>query len=64
MTAKFAIGIDLGTTNSVVAYSPLDVDKPEVRLLPIPQLVGAGTVEEHTSLPSFLYLAPDFEATG
>lgn len=62
MPAKFAIGIDLGTTNSVVAYAALDRENPEVQLLPIPQVVANGTVEEFTSLPSFLYLAPGFEA--
>jgi len=34
-----------GTTNSVIAYTPLDAEEPTVRLLPIPQLVAAGTVE-------------------
>ena len=56
MTASYVIGIDLGTTNSVVAYAPLNAEKAEVQLLPIPQLVAAGTVEARTSLPSFAYL--------
>ena len=54
--AQYVIGIDLGTTNSVVAYASLGVDEPQVELLPIPQLVSANTVESRTSLPSFLYL--------
>jgi len=62
MTAKFVIGIDLGTTNSVLAYSPLDVEKPDVRCLPIPQLVAPGTIEARSTLPSFLYLATEPEA--
>jgi molecular chaperone DnaK (HSP70) len=37
MPAQFVIGIDLGTTNSVLAYSPLNADQPEVQILPIPQ---------------------------
>jgi len=61
---KYVIGIDLGTTNSVVAYAPLDEEQPQVSLLPIPQLVAAGTVEERTLLPSFLYLASPHEARG
>lgn len=61
MTAKYAIGIDLGTTNSVLAYASLETERPQVELLSIPQIVGAGTVEEHSSLPSFLYLASSFE---
>jgi hypothetical protein len=59
MPAKFVIGIDLGTTNSVVAYAPLDAERPAVELLPLPQLVAPATVESRTSLPSFAYLPPD-----
>ena len=61
MNSQYAIGIDLGTTNSVLAYTPLGLEKPEVKLLPIPQLVAAGTVEPRTTLPSFLYLATEAE---
>ena len=64
MTAKYVIGIDLGTTNSVLAYAPLDAEQPQVEVLPIPQLVAAGTVESRTMLPSFLYLASAHEAAG
>ena len=58
---SFVLGIDLGTTNSVLAYAPLEGDQPEVKLLPIPQLVAPGVVEERTSLPSFIYLPPEQE---
>jgi molecular chaperone DnaK (HSP70) len=61
MTARFVLGIDLGTTNSVIAYTPLDAEEPAVQLLPIPQLVAAGTVESLGSLASFLYLAREHE---
>jgi hypothetical protein len=61
MAATFVIGIDLGTTNSVLAYAPLAAEKPQVELLPIPQLTAAGVVESRTSLPSFLYLAAEHE---
>lgn len=64
MTAKFIIGIDLGTTNSALAYAPLDADKPDVQLLPIPQLVAPATVENRNLLPSFLYLANKQEAAS
>ncbi len=57
MSAKYNIGIDLGTTNCVVAYSLRDVEQPQIELLKIPQLVDAGTIEARTALPSFLYLA-------
>lgn len=62
-TAQFAVGIDLGTTNCVLAYAPLDVEQPEVSLLPIPQLVAAQTIEEKSALPSFLYIGTDAEST-
>ncbi|MGL6194791.1 MAG: Hsp70 family protein [Thermoguttaceae bacterium] len=55
----YIIGIDLGTTNCVLAYSLLGEDKPEVNLLPIPQLVAPDTTENRDSLPSFLYLSED-----
>jgi len=58
----YVIGLDLGTTNSVLAYADLEADQPEVRLLPIPQLVAPSTVEAKTSLPSFLYLGTPTEA--
>ncbi len=61
MTARYFVGIDLGTTNSVVACTRLDAEllpgqTPELNLLPIPQLVGPGQIESRLSLPSFLYL--------
>ncbi len=66
MTARFSIGIDLGTTNSVVAYASLDSElapgqTPHLTLLPIPQLVGPGESETRLSLPSFLYLPREDE---
>ena len=57
---RFAVGIDLGTTNSVVSSVRLDTaptEKVFVELLPIPQLTGPGTVESRHQLPSFQYQA-------
>jgi molecular chaperone DnaK (HSP70) len=64
MDSQYVIGIDLGTTNSVLASAPLDAQQPRPELLPLPQLVATGTVESHTALPSFLYLAAAHEASG
>jgi molecular chaperone DnaK (HSP70) len=64
MAATYAIGIDLGTTNSVLAYTPLGGDAPSVSLLLIPQLVAAATIESRDVLPSFLYLGTEQEAAG
>src|SRR5436190_23359162 len=61
MAAEYAVGIDLGTTNSVVAYAPLHDDAAPVAVLPIPQLTAPGTVEARPLLPSFLYLAGDHD---
>ena len=59
--SRYVVGIDLGTTNSVIAYvdtqdGKTDADAPDVHVLPIPQLVKAGLVQERPQLPSFLYL--------
>ena len=64
MSAQFVIGIDLGTTNSVLAYSALNEDGPQVQLLPIPQLVATNTIESRSMLPSFLYQCTSDETTA
>src|ERR1035437_7970167 len=58
---KYVIGIDLGTTNSALAYAEVgagaDAFAPaNVQLLGIPQLTNPGEVREEDLLPSFLYL--------
>ena len=62
MASKYVLGIDLGTTNSVLSYASLESEVPRAELLPIPQLVAAGTLELRAGLPSFLYLATSQEA--
>jgi len=64
METKYVVGIDLGTTNSALAYTPLSVEEPQIELLPVAQLVGAGTIESRDLLPSFLYLAGAHETSG
>ena len=61
MAAQYAIGIDLGTTNSVVAYIKLGEEKPVVELLPLQQLTAPATLENRATLPSFCYLALENE---
>ena len=61
-TSRYIVGIDLGTTHSVLAYldtATLGEDGPPPRpqLLAIPQIVLPGVVEARPMLPSFLYLA-------
>src|SRR5580698_10968942 len=54
------IGIDLGTTNSALAYidpqESAETDTPAIQVLEIPQYVAPGRVELRRTLPSFLYL--------
>lgn len=64
MSARFVVGIDLGTTNCVLAYCRLDAERAEIEVLRAPQLVAPGTVESRTMLPSFTYLAGEHEAGG
>jgi molecular chaperone DnaK (HSP70) len=58
---KYVVGIDLGTTNSVVAYVPSGEDSAPITVLALPQLTAPGTIEERPLLPSFLYLPADKE---
>ena len=62
MTAQYIIGIDLGTTNNVLAYSDLNSESAAIELLEIPQLVAAGTLDKRPSLPSFVYLGTQSES--
>ena len=55
----YYIGIDLGTTNCVLAYTEQTDEGPHLQLLSIDQLVDASTIEGRLSLPSFVYLAPE-----
>ncbi len=54
----YIIGIDLGTTNSVVAYTEIrpEKDQPGIHTFKIPQLVGPGSVGPSEVLPSFVLL--------
>ena len=55
----YIIGIDLGTTNSALAYATStrdEADSASVQLLRIPQLTNPGEVSELDLLPSSLYI--------
>ncbi|MEZ4633523.1 MAG: hypothetical protein R2856_00815 [Caldilineaceae bacterium] len=58
---NFVVGVDLGTTNSAVAYVDLREDTRAIRLFGVPQLVAAGEVEDRSMLPSFLYLPGEYD---
>lgn len=57
MSSRFVVGIDLGTTNSALAYVDTGTGA-DAKVVPFPvsQVIGQGTVEDLTLLPSFLYL--------
>ena len=61
MSARFLIGIDLGTTNSAVAYVDTHAADPRVRVFAVPQLVAPGEVAPRSQLPSFVYLAGEID---
>lgn len=64
---RFIIGIDLGTTNSAMAYVDLDSsqgkggDRPEIRLFTIPQATGQREVSMRRVLPSFCYIPGKYD---
>ena len=53
--SRYVVGIDLGTTNSAMAYVDVDLAPDEVRTFPVPQLTAPGVVEPRDTLPSFHY---------
>ena len=56
ITPSFVVGIDLGTTNSVVAYADLrEGQTREIKSLSIPQWTRSGHCESLDLLPSFLF---------
>jgi molecular chaperone DnaK (HSP70) len=57
VAARYLIGIDLGTTNSAVAYVDTRTVDARVRGFEVPQLVAPGDVAPRRQLPSFVYLA-------
>jgi hypothetical protein len=61
---RYSVGIDLGTTHSVVSYVELgsvDGEKAPLQVLDIPQLFSPGVIGEKPQLPSFMYQAHEAE---
>jgi hypothetical protein len=58
--SRFLIGIDLGTTNSALAYIDLQgrhaVGVPKIEHFKVPQLVKPGETAARELLPSFIYI--------
>ena len=54
--ARFLVGIDLGTTHTVVAYADLQAgENASVHRFAIPQLIGPGELAQRPLLPSVRY---------
>src|SRR6266545_2839816 len=68
VSSRYLIGIDLGTTNSAVAYvdtlETVTGDTPPIHVFSIPQLIAEGEVGAVPMLPSFLYFANEQDAPG
>jgi molecular chaperone DnaK (HSP70) len=63
--ARLIVGIDLGTTHTVVAWADPSVDQGRAtQIFAVPQLVTLGSIEARPMLPSALYapLAGEAEA--
>ncbi|HWC15881.1 MAG TPA: hypothetical protein VG498_02670, partial [Terriglobales bacterium] len=64
MSARFSLGIDLGTSNSALAVEDFETDRSEI--VEITQLVGANRIGEKPTLPSAIYIphADEFPETA
>ena len=52
---QFLIGIDLGTTHTVVAYTKTDQKNHDIKLFEIEQLLAPGEIAARRLLPSVRY---------
>jgi DNA-K related protein/Hsp70 protein len=59
-SSRYLIGIDLGTTNSVVAYIDTTASAA-IRVFDVEQVIGSGEVRAVPGLPSFLYFPTEAE---
>jgi len=67
-TSRYLVGIDLGTTNSAVAYIDTQEaakgDTPTIHIFEVPQLIAEGELGQLPTLPSFLYFANENDASN
>ena len=59
--SRYIIGIDLGTTNSVVSFVDRYSDDKKVQEFKVDQVIAAGETDACDSLPSFCYIPLDHE---
>lgn len=60
-SARYIVGIDLGTTNCAAALIDTATDDQAAQTFSIPQLVAPGEIEARETLPSFHYEAAEGE---
>jgi hypothetical protein len=53
--SRYVVGLDLGTTNSALAYVDTAETPTHIRTFAVPQVVAAGHIEARETLPSFHY---------
>lgn len=65
MATRYVVGIDLGTTHTVVGYAPADapLTSDVIKLFAIEQLIAPGQVAARSLLPSFRYHPGEGEFT-
>ena len=63
MALRYTVGIDLGTSNTALAFADLHAADPgsSVRIFEVPQLVAPGEIAARALLPSHLYLPGEHE---
>lgn len=61
MASRYVVGIDLGTTHTVLAFADTEKGGSAVEVFEVPQLVGPGEVAALPLLASTLYLPGEHE---
>ncbi len=54
-TPQYLVGIDLGTTHTVVAYAKIDKNHRDIQIFQVEQLIAPGQVAAKALLPSVRY---------
>jgi hypothetical protein len=55
LPSRFVVGLDLGTTNSAMAYVDTEELPRRIHTFAVPQVVAPGQIEARDTLPSFHY---------
>ena len=67
-SSRYIIGIDLGTTNSVVGYvdqrESTNQEPSAIQVFQVPQLMAPGEVRTWPALPSFLYFPSEHDLSS